>query len=390
MVGTDSRNMVFVSYSHADAGWLQRLRIHLAPLRRDQVLDLWDDTKILPGQDWRKEIEKALARARVAVLLISANFLASDFISSEELPRLLAAAEAGGATILPVIVSASRFADTPALSRFQAVNAPNHPLNGLNRAAQERVLVAVSAAVERAMTTPIGPEGPRPDVRDTRPIPSLTEGSSPRSDKEGDALDGAQPRFTDAINQLGSANKAIRIGGIFALERIARGSALDRSAIAYTLATFVRESQPVAATRKPGYIAMLKVRAPDVQAAMDVLCRSPLCDDRVNASNADLRNLNRTDLRLDLSRTDLRRASLPGGRLDGVNLWGTRLEGANLRDAHLRCAGLSDANLGRVDPNNTNYKYGADLSGADLTDAYLDNVKGLDQAKKVGIIGLRG
>jgi TIR domain-containing protein/pentapeptide repeat protein len=390
MVGTDSRNTVFVSYSHADAGWLQRLRIHLAPLRRDKVLDLWDDTKIIPGQDWRKEIENALARARVAVLLISANFLASDFISSEELPRLLAAAEAGGATILPVIVSASRFADTPALSRFQAVNAPNHPLNGLGKAAQERVLVAVSAAVEQALTTPIGLESPRPDVGDTRQIPSLTDGSSPRSDKEGDAPDGAQPHFTDAINQLGSDNKAVRIGGIFALERIARESALDRSAIAYTLATFVRESQPAAAIREPGYIAMLKIRAPDVQAAMDVLCRSPLCDDRVNASNADLRDLNRTDLRLDLSRTDLRRASLAGARLDGVNLWGTRLEGANLRDAHLRCAGLSDANLGRLDPKGKVFKYGADLSGADLTDAYLANVRGLDEVKKVDTIGLGG
>ena len=55
---------------------------------------------------------------------------------------------------------------------------------------------------------------------------------------------------------------------------------------------------------------MLKIRAPDVQAAMTVLCRSPLCDDRVNASNAQLRNLNRTDLRLDLSGIDLRPASL--------------------------------------------------------------------------------
>jgi Pentapeptide repeats (8 copies) len=202
-------------------------------------------------------------------------------------------------------------------------------------------------------------------------------------------------RFTKAIDQLGSKDKAVRIGGIFALERIARDSLKEESAehtlqsIAYTLATFVRESQPIAAIQESSYIPMLKIRAPDAQAAMTVLCRSPLCDNRVNASNAELRNLNRTDLRLDLSWTDLRTASLRGARLDGLNLWGTRLEGANLRHAHLRCAGLSDAYLGKLNPRDKNIKYGADLSDADLTDAYLVNVKGLSEAKKTGTRGLR-
>jgi HEAT repeat protein len=217
MVGTNSRNTVFVSYSHADAGWLQRLRIHLAPLYRDQVLDLWDDTKILPGQDWRKEIENALARARVAVLLISADFLASDFISSEELPRLLAAAEAGGATILPVIVSASRFADIPALCRFQAVNAPNRPLNTLGKAAREEVLVAVSAAVERALTTPIGLEGPRLDVGDTHQIPPLTEGSSPRSDEEGDGKEYLTSEEPDPLSAVSDNDPLVFFPAIAAL-----------------------------------------------------------------------------------------------------------------------------------------------------------------------------
>jgi uncharacterized protein YjbI with pentapeptide repeats len=203
-------------------------------------------------------------------------------------------------------------------------------------------------------------------------------------------------RFTKAIDQLGSPNKAVRIGGIFALERIARDSLGDRSAthtlqsVNYTLAAFVREAQPITGIQDSSYIPMLKIRAPDVQAAMTVLCRSPLSDSRMNASNADLRDLNRTDLRLDLSRIDLRRASLSGASLDGVNLWGTRLEGANLRRAHLRCAGLSDAYLGRLNSKDKAYKYGADLSDADLTDAYLDNIKGIQEAKTTGARGLPG
>lgn len=203
-------------------------------------------------------------------------------------------------------------------------------------------------------------------------------------------------RFTQAIDQMGSKNKAVRIGGIFALERIARDSTGEEAAeytlhsIAYTLATFVRETQPAVGVPRSAYVERLKLRAPDVQAAMTVLCRSPLSDIRVNASNAELRDLRRADLRLDLSGVDLRRASLPGARLDGVNLWECRLEGANLRGAHLRCAGLSDSHLGRFNPDDPNYKYGADLSRADLTDAYLDNVRGLSEAKINKTTGLSG
>jgi hypothetical protein len=195
-------------------------------------------------------------------------------------------------------------------------------------------------------------------------------------------------RFTNAINQLGSHDKAVRIGGIFALEQIARDSPhdQDRPNIAYTLAAFIRQSQPAPADRKQSYVPVLKARAPDVQAALTVLCRSPLCDYRSNASSNDLADLRRTDLRLDLSRTDLRRASLSDAHLEAVNLWSARLEGANLRGAHLQGTGLSGAYLGRCHPK---YEHGADLSDADLRGAFLTRVRDLHVAKTTdGTLGL--
>src|SRR3954454_8434119 len=107
-----TRTKVFISYSHADKEWLERLQRHLKPLVQEG-LDCWDDTHIRPGDDWKQEIRTALETAQVAVLLISADFFASDFIDENELPPLHDAAKARGVRILPLIIGVSRFARDP-------------------------------------------------------------------------------------------------------------------------------------------------------------------------------------------------------------------------------------------------------------------------------------
>jgi hypothetical protein len=144
-------NKVFISYSHEDVRYLNRLRVHLRPLERDHVIEVWDDTRISPGTEWREAISDALSSAKVGILLISADFLASDFIVNNELPPLLEAASSSGTTILSVILSPSRFQLMPELSRYQVVNSPNKPLSKLPLAEKEAVWVKVANSVEAAL-----------------------------------------------------------------------------------------------------------------------------------------------------------------------------------------------------------------------------------------------
>ena len=148
-----SRNKVFISYSHKDSKWLERLLVHFRPLEREGVIELWADTRIRAGANWREEIEKALESAKVAVLLISADFLASDFIASDELPPLLAAAEKDGVTIIPLIISPSRFSRVPALARYQSVNDPQSPLTALPTSEREAILVKLTEEIEQYLQT---------------------------------------------------------------------------------------------------------------------------------------------------------------------------------------------------------------------------------------------
>ncbi len=147
------RTGAFISYSHRDKAYLDQLHTFLKPRFRDGALSLWDDTQLQAGDRWRAKIEQALATARVAVLLVSADFLASDFITQNELPPLLEAAEREGAVILPVFVRPCLIEDTP-LEPYQGINSPDQPLSKLTEAAREEVWVALVKHIRALLAAP--------------------------------------------------------------------------------------------------------------------------------------------------------------------------------------------------------------------------------------------
>jgi uncharacterized protein YjbI with pentapeptide repeats len=164
-------------------------------------------------------------------------------------------------------------------------------------------------------------------------------------------------RFAQAVDQLGSEQIVVRLGGIYALERLGRNSAADAGMVAELLCSYIRQHSPRAADSEeiPDH---LELRAADVRAALFVLKKGTL--------------LPEGDEPLRLLGTDLRLAGLDNARLAGADL-----EGSDLRWAWLRWACLD----------------GADLSHADLRDAHLDGASlfgaDLDRTRFEGAVASR-
>ena len=146
------RDSIFISYCREDSKWLEKFREMLAPLLRKEQFRIWDDTKITPGTKWYQEIEKAVATSKIALLLVSARFLASDFIIDTELP-LLNEAQADGLTILWVAVSRCMYQYTD-LAEYQALNDPAKTLDSLTSAKLNQEMVRICKQIKKAMDSP--------------------------------------------------------------------------------------------------------------------------------------------------------------------------------------------------------------------------------------------
>ena len=120
---------VFISFSHKDEPWKDRLVTHLGVLKQQGLLDLWDDRRIGAGQDWHPEIQAAMSRASVAMLLVSADFLTSQFILGEEVPRLLERREKEGLRVFPVILRPCAWKQVNWLARMQLRPQDARPLS---------------------------------------------------------------------------------------------------------------------------------------------------------------------------------------------------------------------------------------------------------------------
>jgi hypothetical protein len=133
---------IFVSYSHQDKDWLDRIVTALQPLVFGGIINVWDDRSIPPGGNWLHEINAAIASSRIAVLLVSQKFLASSFINRKELPDLLDKQKEGmGFFWIPIESTLYKF--TP-LKDLQSAWDPARPLSALSDAECAQALTEIA------------------------------------------------------------------------------------------------------------------------------------------------------------------------------------------------------------------------------------------------------
>lgn len=166
-------------------------------------------------------------------------------------------------------------------------------------------------------------------------------------------------RYTKAIEQLGSDNLALRIGGIYALERIAADSAKDHPTVMEVLLAFVREHK----SNKPV--------SPDIQVALTVIGRRDSTRDRIpiDLTGANLKGANLDAADLEYAKLDL--ADLTYASLKGAELSHAHLDGAVLREAEMPHANLSNASISTFVPPGEADVIHADLQGANLRSSVL-------------------
>jgi formylglycine-generating enzyme required for sulfatase activity len=192
MTSPVQRHQLFISYSHRDREWVDRLQTMIRPLVRSDDLKLWDDSQIPPGARWKEEIEKALASAKVALLLVSDEFLASEFVTNKELPPLLEAAEREGLRILWVCLSPC-FVEFTLINDFQAVIPPSQVLEGMTPVEQKQALKKLALSVREALsssssappvppTSSTTPTATSPPNTSTPGAGEMVQGSSGRSE----------------------------------------------------------------------------------------------------------------------------------------------------------------------------------------------------------------
>jgi hypothetical protein len=139
--------IVFLSYSHKDENEKNELLDHLGVLWQAGLLEVWSDDRIGAGEDWKQRIQEAMQQARLAILLISANFLTSDFILNQEVPTLLKRRREEGLVVFPIIAKACAWKQFDWLVQMNVRPKNNRPIWGRDDQDVDEALALIAEEV---------------------------------------------------------------------------------------------------------------------------------------------------------------------------------------------------------------------------------------------------
>lgn len=142
-----ARVSVFLSYAHRDERLREELEKHLSPLRRSALIETWHDRKIIPGTELDAAIDQQLASADLVLLLISPDFINSDYCYRREMRTVLQRHAKGEARVIPVILRPVDWVRTP-IGRLLATPRDAKPVTTWHR--RDDALLDVATCVRRA------------------------------------------------------------------------------------------------------------------------------------------------------------------------------------------------------------------------------------------------
>jgi hypothetical protein len=204
---------VFCAYAREDEQFLNKLHVHLAMLRRQRKIDVWHDRRIEPGEDWEKEIDKQIETVDVILLLMSPDFLDSDYCFGKELQIALCRHQAGDARIIPIIVRPCEWKETE-LTGIQALPKDGAPISRWSD--KDEAWLDVTAGIRRAVDSLSQERASKVEPTNVPPSAALT---TQRSDQDPEQLQ-QRPDHVESMTRTSNTEAVI--------ERLSGGSPLTK------------------------------------------------------------------------------------------------------------------------------------------------------------------
>jgi hypothetical protein len=232
---------VFCSYSHKDAKLLDKLDAHMSSLRTSLAVDTWKDGMIKAGSDWRKEIMASLEIADVILLLISSDFLRSDFCQSIELRRAIERHETDRTLIIPILVRPCDIKGT-VLEKFQCIPKGAKPVT--EWANRDRAFVDIVERIRTALSDfQPAQTGAQPAQTGAQPAQTDAAASPPahvqstlqrvlgQNEYQSPLFYVTALQRSRAVARLGGAGQGIQTGCLVRLSDFGLASAKDRMGV---------------------------------------------------------------------------------------------------------------------------------------------------------------
>lgn len=141
---------IFFCYAHEDEALLKKLKNHLRPLEREGLIQMWHDRDIHPGMEWEKEIDRQLTEAQVILLLISPDFMNSDYCYGIEMRRAIERHKRNEARVIPIILRPIYWQGAP-FGKLQALPADAKPIVSSSWHDQDEALYDVTEGIHRVI-----------------------------------------------------------------------------------------------------------------------------------------------------------------------------------------------------------------------------------------------